>query len=1067
MRKLLALSLSLITFFLLNRGQAELSVNETKKEIIVQNSWIQVEILKETGEISSLLSLEERSIKNLLTKPASIIIRDNRDSMAEYRLSEGKVVKISTGKFSDSVQVIFKINFTTIPPFTVSRYSIQVIYTLGLQALRWDAILQTDLTRDWEANIDFSIPVIGNMEYTFWTNDDAPFKLPITRTVIYRKLWDVIAVIPALILYNETSNIGFSFISPFELRKPGLQFKLDTTKFLISNYYLRLSKNHPTRAAVYIIPHEGCWRPGFSWLLDKYPGYFNPVSKNILNGEGWFNIIDERTDKTTMLNFKKRGLKWAEFVSHFPFFGLYAPTDRDSWMVIVDTNSISYENWMKKFSPELRWTSYKNNNSQIEQLANLGIQTYIYFQSFESWKEYARKFYPNDIALGANNETLPAWNYCYLMNPDPAEAWGKHIDSQITTLLDKYPKVDGIFYDRDDYCNYDYKHDDGVTMIGNKPVYMLGFAQEKINELILTKVHKRGKGVWANLPTSIEVCKGMDGIMSEDLRQASYIQYLGIKRPLILLPYDTTPLQTEEKLKTALYTGHFPSIAWYRANPECYSLDTRYQLLFKLYKNKKWILYPRALQLPEDINGNIFQIPDSDYLIAMVDPKKFLTQSDPFQYDRWAKVKIPDFQEIKYCYLLSGDYKGVNQCIIDKDSCMKIRIPAHRASSLIRLSKEPRYEITRTSSPVLTRGDTNKFIIRIQNIKNNGSINYSIQITSPFGQKSTAFTLNSQQFKEETLKFYIPYNYTLEETTMKIILQRPRSDTIIFTSWIVDLVKFHLLDNIFIHFTKGEDIPFTLVNNTERNLKIRLTGSFIKGQGELKLPKQSIVLKPLESMELNVNITSYKEAGKIQLLAKAENRTIEIAQPVERAMKPEPGDYFTDDFSSNNMDLWDPVFGSWQTQDGLTKGSDLSHIAIKNENWSNFRFQINTKSEGSSDPRIDWIKSYIFFRVKDINNLYRFGIMGGPHGDDINLYKRVNGSWELLAKDQFKAKKDVWYNLKVEVKGDSIKGFLDGLQVISVKDTTFKSGGIGIGVLEDNMMNYYDDVVVRKIQEDP
>ena len=121
--------LLLIIFGFLNHGycHAKPILVDSTEYIYIQNSWIRTEIFKETGEISSLHSLHNNNIKNLLTKPASIIIRDKRDSRAEYRLSEGKVVKISINDFPDSVQIIFKINFRTIPPLTESSYSIEKI----------------------------------------------------------------------------------------------------------------------------------------------------------------------------------------------------------------------------------------------------------------------------------------------------------------------------------------------------------------------------------------------------------------------------------------------------------------------------------------------------------------------------------------------------------------------------------------------------------------------------------------------------------------------------------------------------------------------------------------------------------------------------------------------------------------------------------------------------------------------------------------------------------------------------------------------------------------------------
>jgi hypothetical protein len=291
------------------------------------------------------------------------------------------------------------------------------------------------------------------------------------------------------------------------------------------------------------------------------------------------------------------------------------------------------------------------------------------------------------------------------------------------------------------------------------------------------------------------------------------------------------------------------------------------------------VLYPHALQLPEGIKGNIFQTPapDSDYLVAMIDPDRFSsniyprpeTTHDIFRYDRWPKIHVPDSLALKYCYLLSGDYKGINQDTIYRDSGIKIKIPAHRVSSLIQLSKEPRYEITRTSSPVLTRGDTEKFEVKVQNTEYNGTKWYGIVLTTPFGlSKHDTFSLQHDSIRKVVLNLVVvPRNFPLGEITMKVIDSSKidseiEVDTIVFTAWVVDLLTFQLPERPFIHSGKwsdtiattisGDTIPFILVNNTNRTLMAKLKGSFKHYSGLVKFgtppsyESLNVILRPLE-----------------------------------------------------------------------------------------------------------------------------------------------------------------------------------------------------------------------------
>jgi hypothetical protein len=1107
MKRLFMIVGLLIILSLVNQGYCYPILEETDDEIIMQNSWVVVKLSKNTGGISSVLHWRPDIPYELLTDTAYITIRDKRNDET-FRQSEGKVTSVSTGgPIIGTVWAIFDIHFPQ-----DSAYAVKIKYTLDIQALHWDAKLQRNVNPDtaWEANIDFSFPVIANMKNVLWSRKDAPFKLPIRRTVTYRRkeqyyYWPV--AIPAMIFYDDSSDVGLSVVSPFEMRKPGLEWQMMDSSFIISNYYLRLRTAHPCSAGVYIVPHEGDWRPGFAWMHDKYSTYFDPVCDTVLRGEGWGMILHSWfiNDYSGILeDAKERSVTWVSFYDHMPFAGLYAP-DKDSWIIVQ--GAMSYDAWVTDSAFEsLPHTDYDSNRTQIDSLHNYDIQTYLYFQSSESWTEYTNEFFSDQYATDANGYPIPAWQYCYLMNPDPNinSDWGKHIDSQVTAMLDKYPNMRGIFYDRPDYCDYDYAHDDGTTMIDSHPVYMLGFAQEKMIDAILKKIHppppNNNKGIWANWPTSIEVCKGMDGIQSEDVRVAAWLQYLGITRPLVVASWmdDTTPTNTEDKLRTALYTGHYPAILrpdnMSKMNREdsiiVKDIEKRYRPLFATYKGKKWVLYPHALQLPEDIKGNIFQTPDTDYLVPMADLDKFSTKLyipesiyAPFRYDIFPRIQVPDSQAIKYCYILSGDYKGINQDTVYSNPPQannEKRTHAHRVSSLVQLTKKPRYEITRISSPVLVRGDTEEFIIRVQNMETD-TINYKLNLITPFDSNSFSFPLLPDSNKDIGLNFWIDTLCPLGETTLTVIKVIDNDTTeIILTSWIADFLQFDIPDSLlFIHYMQGETIPFILINNTEDTLNVTLSGEFLEGAGEIGFPdanqpSQDFIFYPLEAKGLKAFIRSDYETGVIKISAEASRGTIEITRRLERTMSLNDSDnLFVDDFSIGDMRNWDIVSdtGSWKVVDSVARGNKDAHWAWANvsvppeEPWTDYKFQVNTKLEGSTDPFKDWYESFIFFRYQNDTNYYRFGIAGmyGSY-NAIVLGIQQGIEWTLLASTPFNAKKNVIYNLRVEVKGDSIKGFLDGNQVISVEYDTYSSGIIGIGVPWDSMVIYYDDVVVRKLQ---
>ncbi|MCK4251600.1 DUF1080 domain-containing protein, partial [candidate division WOR-3 bacterium] len=232
----------------------------------------------------------------------------------------------------------------------------------------------------------------------------------------------------------------------------------------------------------------------------------------------------------------------------------------------------------------------------------------------------------------------------------------------------------------------------------------------------------------------------------------------------------------------------------------------------------------------------------------------------------------------------------------------------------------------------------------------------------------------------------------------------------------------------------------------------------IKGAGKVTTPSK-IKLQGLETKKINILIKS-KIDGIIRLTINIDEKKIKKLLPVKVGLSFSKNDLFHDDFK-NGMKNWTVNEGQWRASNGIASVSGLSHFAfIKNNNWQDYTFEVKTRCRGSDDSTVDWLKSYIFFRLQDEKNFYRFGIHGGCQ--TISLYKCVNGKWFELAKTPFSAQRERWYALKVAVKGNRIIGYLNGEVVIEATDDTFSSGGIGLGVLEDWMVTDYASIIVKK-----
>jgi len=78
----------------------------------------------------------------------------------------------------------------------------------------------------------------------------------------------------------------------------------------------------------------------------------------------------------------------------------------------------------------------------------------------------------------------------------------------------------------------------------------------------------------------------------------------------------------------------------------------------------------------------------------------------------------------------------------------------------------------------------------------------------------------------------------------------------------------------------------------------------------------------------------------------------------------------------------------------------------------------------------------------------------------VNFYKYVDGRRGDLKSGQAKVATGEWQELRLEVKGQSLRGFLNGQPVVEANDTTFTAaGGIGLWTKADSQ-TCFDNVQV-------
>jgi len=171
-----------------------------------------------------------------------------------------------------------------------------------------------------------------------------------------------------------------------------------------------------------------------------------------------------------------------------------------------------------------------------------------------------------------------------------------------------------------------------------------------------------------------------------------------------------------------------------------------------------------------------------------------------------------------------------------------------------------------------------------------------------------------------------------------------------------------------------------------------------------------------------------------------------------------------------NKDLWSIVSGKWSFSQGEFKAVGIpGHFAIAGDkSWTDYAFSADIKLHGTNDKKKNWPKSYIYFRLQDEKNFYRFGVHGDLSFYDrfvFELAKCVNGEWSSFGKHYYKfsADKNKWYNFKVEAEGPKIKCYLDNVKLLEETDDEFLSGRVAMGEEDNSRITSYRNMAVENI----
>jgi hypothetical protein len=166
------------------------------------------------------------------------------------------------------------------------------------------------------------------------------------------------------------------------------------------------------------------------------------------------------------------------------------------------------------------------------------------------------------------------------------------------------------------------------------------------------------------------------------------------------------------------------------------------------------------------------------------------------------------------------------------------------------------------------------------------------------------------------------------------------------------------------------------------------------------------------------------------------------------------------DFEDGNATGWTTSGGTWSVV------ADDSHVysqsssagaaiaCVGDSTWTDYSYEakINVATVNGN--------AGILFRYTDASNYYMLRL--NDSGDKVQLYKCISGTLTLLSEVALSISTSQYYTLKVDVKGNNVMGYVDGVQKINWTNSVSQLTSGKIGVRTSSSLGKFDNILVAQ-----
>ncbi len=522
--------------------------------------------------------------------------------------------------------------------------------------MAWDLVFQGEGPRAGH-EVTIELPVLTRNLEVFVPGDDAVTKLserPTHKPAEYAKYaWRTGArhVLPLVSVLDPAKDSALTIALPADANTPHFQVAWRDAKVLTLTLGHRgMGGGKPSPLRVLFYTHAADYRAAIKAYSDAFPAYFKPaLARGPYEGAFYYHHIQAHPDFDEMA---RQGVRYIWTSFWFTHLGEYLPAETE-W------HPYTYAKWWKLGET----MSDAKIRAFTRSMHEHGIGVYAYFNVTEyggaggkggdpaEAQRLLREQFANALIHNEKGQPIPTWEGSMAMNPGRQYSLWPHLEEQVRRHLQRLPEIDGFIIDRLDWASrLDYAHDDGFTMVGNRPAANMAVSVGEAVRAVCRMAHAAGKRVYVNQFYRIEVLRDVDGYCHEN----DYLPGLGHLSPYrpaaawhLQADYLKDIAAFEKHLKARLEWALFPQmiarafpISQQKPDPRAAELLEAYTPLFEPLRGASQVLAPHVVESSGANNANVFETADGGYVVAVTSRTRLL--ADPKRESVTIKLRLPD-----------------------------------------------------------------------------------------------------------------------------------------------------------------------------------------------------------------------------------------------------------------------------------------------------------------------------------------------------------------------------------------------------------------------------------------